>query len=271
MIPYFSLTRGCWYVLRTTYFLCRRTESIESLERGVYSCEELEVFSCCKGWNEACQPTRTISSTRRRELSSRSCFSNKARRRKEIHAILQETLGENAPSYVTVKNWVAQFKRGDFSTCHEPRPGRIRTVTTPEIIDQIHELILEDRRISAKSIAERLGISRERVGFIIHEDLNMRKISTNFLRDSNDFLSPLVIMEETWSYHYDVEIKQQSLERWHSGTPHPKVFRVQKSAWNFSPRFLGWRQHLPHWLSSKGPNNQRGVLLISAGAIEVKF
>ena len=33
---------------------------------------------------------------------------------KEIHAILTETLRENAPSYVTVKNWVAQFKRGDF-------------------------------------------------------------------------------------------------------------------------------------------------------------
>jgi predicted ArsR family transcriptional regulator len=39
-----------------------------------------------------------------------------------------------------------------------------QTVITPEIIDQIHELILEDRRISAKSIAEQLGISRERVG-----------------------------------------------------------------------------------------------------------
>jgi predicted XRE-type DNA-binding protein len=36
-------------------------------------------------------------------------------------------------------------------------------------IDQIHGLILEDRRISAKSIAEQLGISRERVGSIIHE------------------------------------------------------------------------------------------------------
>jgi predicted trehalose synthase len=33
---------------------------------------------------------------------------------KEIHAILAEALGENAPSYATVKNWVAQFKRGDF-------------------------------------------------------------------------------------------------------------------------------------------------------------
>ena len=45
-------------------------------------------------------------------------------------------------------------------------------MATPEIIDQIHELILEDPRISAKSIAEQLGISRERVGSIIHEDLD---------------------------------------------------------------------------------------------------
>ena len=44
---------------------------------------------------------------------------------KEIHAILKETLGEHAPSYATVKNWVAQFERGDFSTCDATRPGRL--------------------------------------------------------------------------------------------------------------------------------------------------
>jgi len=33
------------------------------------------------------------------------------------------------------------------------------TVTTPKIIDQIHELILEDCQISAESIAEQLGIT----------------------------------------------------------------------------------------------------------------
>jgi len=92
---------------------------------------------------------------------------------KEIHAILKETLGEHAPLYATVKNWVAQSKRGDFSTCDAPRPGRPKTVTTPEIIDQIHEIILEDSRISVKSIAEQLGILLERVGSIIHEDLDM--------------------------------------------------------------------------------------------------
>ena len=50
-------------------------------------------------------------------------------------------------------------------------------MTTLEIIDQFHELMLEDCRILAKSIAEQLGISREWVGSIIHEDLDMRKLS----------------------------------------------------------------------------------------------
>ena len=53
-------------------------------------------------------------------------------------------------------------------------------MTTPEITDQIHELNLEDRRISAKLIAEQLGISRERVGSIIYEDLDMRKFSAKW-------------------------------------------------------------------------------------------
>jgi len=100
---------------------------------------------------------------------------------KEIHAILEETLGEHAPSYVTVKNRVAQFKRGDFSTCDAPRPGRPKTVTTPECNDQIHEIILEDRQISSKSIAEQLGISRERIGSIIHEDMDMRNLSAKWV------------------------------------------------------------------------------------------
>jgi len=92
----------------------------------------------------------------------------------------------------------------------------------PEIIDQIHELILEDHRISAKSIAEQLGISHEQVGSIIHEDLDMQKLSAKwvpkclnayqkpqwcqsseqllefFWCDPNDFLSRLMTMDETW-------------------------------------------------------------------------
>jgi len=146
------------------------------------------------------------------------------------------------------------FKRGYFSTSDAPRPGRPKKVTTSEITDQIHELILEDRRISAKSIAEQLGISRERVGSIIHEDLDMWKLSAKwvpkcfnanqkrqrcqssgqllefFRRDPNDFLSRFVTTDETWLHHYDPETKQQSMKWRHSGSPRPKNFRVQKCA-----------------------------------------
>ena len=91
---------------------------------------------------------------------------------KQVHAIRTETLGEHAPSYATVKNWMAQFKHGDFSTCDASCPEWPKTMTTLEIIDQIHQLILEDHQISAKSVDEQLRISRERVG--IHEDLDTR-------------------------------------------------------------------------------------------------
>jgi len=59
-----------------------------------------------------------------------------------------------------------------------------KTVTIPEIIDQIHQLILEDSRISAKSIAEKLGILRERVGSIIQENLDIRKLSAKWSRNA---------------------------------------------------------------------------------------
>jgi len=66
--------------------------------------------------------TRVISKTWRCDLSS-GFFFLQGKAPKEIHAILKETLGEHAPSYATVKNWVAQFKQGDFSTWDAPHPG----------------------------------------------------------------------------------------------------------------------------------------------------
>jgi hypothetical protein len=59
------------------------------------------------------------------------------------------------------------LKRGDFSTCDAHLSGRPKTLITPETNEKINELILEDRRISAKSKAEQMGISRERLESII--------------------------------------------------------------------------------------------------------
>jgi len=79
-------------------------------------------------------------------------------------------------------------------------------------------------------------------------------------------------MDETWLYHYDPETKRRTMEWRHCGSPRPKKFGVQKSAGKvLASIFLGSKRHPPHSLSSKGPNYQLGVLLISAGAIEGLF
>ena len=71
--------------------------------------------------------------------------------------------------------------------------------TTPKIIDQIHELIFEDRRISAESRAEQLGISRERVGSIIHDDLDML-VACFLPGQAKDLSTPLYLAHSIYVY-----------------------------------------------------------------------
>jgi len=57
---------------------------------------------------------------------------------KEIYAFLKEILGDHAPLYTGRQVGVVQQKRGEFSICVAPRPGRPKSVTTPEFIENIH-------------------------------------------------------------------------------------------------------------------------------------
>ena len=102
---------------------------------------------------------------------------------KEIHAILLEARREYAPAYATFNICVAQFKLAVL-------PPVLRLVLDdtklwpPQalLIKLAIELTMEDRRIRAKLIAEKLSISCERVGYFIHEDLYMRKLSAKWDR-----------------------------------------------------------------------------------------
>ena len=73
---------------------------------------------------------------------------------------------------------------------------------------------------------------------------------------------------------YITMIRRQSNNQWGGNIaahPPPKIPSA-KIGWKSSRLdFMGSRRYPPHWLSSKGPNYQRGVLLISAGAIEGHF
>ena len=189
---------------------------------------------------------------------------------------------------------MAQFRRGDFFTCDAPRPGRRKTVTTLEIIDQIHELILEDRRITAKSIAEQLGISCVRVGSIIREDLDMRKLSAKWVpkclkadqkrqrcqsfEQILDFFSArskwFPVGRDWWPWtkpgYITMTRRQSNNQRRGSiaGYPAPKNSECKNPLEKFSPRLLGIKTASSSFIIFQRAKLSTRVFLISAGPNE---
>ncbi|CAG9788975.1 unnamed protein product [Diatraea saccharalis] len=141
----------------------------------------------------------------------------------------KDVLGENAPSYATIKNWVAEFKRGRTSTQDEHRPGRPKSATTSEIVIKIHDAVLADRRLKPSEIADIVGISKQRAYYILTQELCMKKLSAKwvprlltvdqkrvsqecldrFNSNTTDFLRRFVTTDETWVHHYILESKIQ--------------------------------------------------------------
>jgi len=125
--------------------------------------------------------------------------------------------------------------------------------------------ILEDRRISTKSIAEQLGISLEWVGFIIYEDLNMRKLYTKWAPkclNANQKRQSGQSSEQIWNFRrarskwvpvgrdcwpwrkpgYITVTRRQSNNQWIGGIaahPAPKNSECNNPLGKFSPRFFG--------------------------------
>lgn len=173
---------------------------------------------------------------------------------KEIYDDMTSTLGESAPSYTTVKKWVAEFKRGRETIDDDPRSGRPKTSTTEENVGIVCDLILKDRRLTVREIADTIGISYERTQNIIVNELGFSKVSARwvprllsveqkrnrltisqnclemFESDPQDFFDRFVTMDETWVHHYTPESKIQSKQWKRSDEPTPKKAKAVSSA-----------------------------------------
>jgi len=88
----------------------------------------------------------------------------------EIHRRLQAVYSENTVNRTTVNRWAIKFCECEPDRANivgQPRSGRPVSVTDDRHQKQVDELIKHDRRITQKQIAGRLGMSKERVGYII--------------------------------------------------------------------------------------------------------
>ncbi len=129
---------------------------------------------------------------------------------------------------------------------------------TPEMIKKIHKVVLEDRRIRAREIAEAIGVSSEQVHNILHEDLGIKKlcarwvlcslaleqklcqkdISADNLKLFNcysvEFLCRFIPTDEAWVHHYTpefIEPTRQWIEKGHSAPKKVKVLCPSTRSW----------------------------------------
>ena len=124
-----------------------------------------------------------------------------------------------------MKKWAAEFKRGRKSLEDDPRSGRPSTATTQENIDRIHQMVINDRRLTISHSANVISISREQVENILHNKLGMSKASarwvprlltpdqkltrlvmseTNLARleaDPDRFVKRFLTQDECWVHH----------------------------------------------------------------------
>ncbi|CAK9818971.1 Protein GVQW3, partial [Anthophora quadrimaculata] len=145
-----------------------------------------------------------------------------------------EYSADASPLLSTVKKWAALFKSDRTSLEDNPREGCPKTATTPQIIQQVHDMVLDDRRVKVREIAEAIGISNERIGNILHEELHMKMLCVRWVphlltidqkrirmrisqvcldhskKNKMDFKRRFTTVDKTWIHHYTPERKEQS-------------------------------------------------------------
>ena len=170
-----------------------------------------------------------------------------------IHKRLSNVYGKSSPSYWNVASWVSEFKRGRKDLNDEPRPGRLVSQSTAENVDKVHQLVLENRKISIECIVQETALSTGTVHTILHEYLSMSKVCARWVPkmltpnmkatrvntssvllsrynvNPENFLSRVVTGDETWVYYYDPPSKFESMEWKHAGSPRTKKFKVSRT------------------------------------------
>ena len=79
----------------------------------------------------------------------------------------------SALSYGMVQKWFTEFHCGRTRTETIPCPGRSNKITTPEMSNKIHNIVLNDPKVKVREIAEIVSISTEHVANILQTHLCM--------------------------------------------------------------------------------------------------
>lgn len=83
---------------------------------------------------------------------------------------------DSTPGKSTIKDWYNQFKRGRTDTEDAERSGRPNTAVNEENVIKVRKIVISDRKLKLREIAEAAKISEGSVFTILHVHLGMKKL-----------------------------------------------------------------------------------------------
>ena len=89
----------------------------------------------------------------------------------ETKAKIHKYYSYTSTSLGMVQKWFTEFRCGRTSTETIPSPGRPNEISTPEMINEIHNIVLNDPKVQVREIAEIVSISTERLVNTLHTHL----------------------------------------------------------------------------------------------------
>ena len=89
---------------------------------------------------------------------------------------LEKCYPDSAPSKTTICRWCADFKRGRTDTNDAECSGRPNEAVIPENMKKILKVVMDNRKVKLREIADIVKISSGSVFTILHEHLGMKKL-----------------------------------------------------------------------------------------------
>jgi len=71
---------------------------------------------------------------------------------------IQQAFRDDAMSITRIKEWYNRFKDGSTLVDSEPRHGRPSTSRNDNVINQVRTLLMQDRRITVRELADEVGV-----------------------------------------------------------------------------------------------------------------